>query len=131
MSWSWKWRLLFDVLMCLKCVRHIELNRGKINYLIKNCHLNNKSHNFYFHRLSISRGLWTWSWNISNFDISIVRFNFTVKTLVCWVTTHSIERTHIFKMESIISFHRDTKYPLEISLMGIGYSRLATLVKSY
>ena len=34
-------------------------------------------------------------------------------------------------MESIISFYRDTKYLLEISLMGIGYSGPITLVKSY
>ena len=53
-----------------------------------------------------------------------------VKTSVCWVTACSVEGTHIFKMESIIFFHKDVKYPLEISLMRIGYSRLATLVKS-
>ena len=54
-----------------------------------------------------------------------------VKTSVCWVTTHSVEGTHILKMESIISFYRDTKYPLEISLMEINYSGPNTLVKSY
>ena len=47
---------------------------------------------------------------------------FTIKTLVFWVTTRSVEGTHILKMESIIFFYRDTKYPLEISLMGIGFS---------
>ena len=45
-----------------------------------------------------------------------------VKTLVYWVTTRSVEGIHIFKMESIISFYRDMKYLLEISLMEIGYS---------
>ena len=54
-----------------------------------------------------------------------------VKTSICWVTTHNVERTHILKMESIISFYRDTKYPLEISLMKTGYSGPATLIKSY
>ena len=48
---------------------------------------------------------------------------FTIKTLVCWVTTRNAKRTHILKMESIISFYRDTKYPIEISLMRTGYSR--------
>ena len=41
---------------------------------------------------------------------------FTVKTSVC------VEGTHILKIESIIFFYRDMKYPLEISLMGTGYS---------
>ena len=50
------------------------------------------------------------------------KFILTVKTLVCWVTTCSVDGTHILKMESIISFYKDTKYPLEISLMGTGYS---------
>ena len=45
-----------------------------------------------------------------------------VKTSVCWVTICSVEGTHILKMESIIIFYRDTKYPHEISLMGTGYS---------
>ena len=54
-----------------------------------------------------------------------------VKTLVCWVTTCSIEGTHILKMESIISFYKDTKYFLKISLMGTDYSGPATLIKSY
>ena len=58
-----------------------------------------------------------------------MRSSLTVKTLVCWVTTRSVEGTHILKMESIISFYRDTKYPLDISLMGIGYSGPATLVR--
>ena len=53
-----------------------------------------------------------------------------VKTSVCWVTAHSVEGTHILKMESIISFYRDTKYPLEISLMETGYSGPTTLVNS-
>ena len=52
-----------------------------------------------------------------------------VKTSVCWVTTRSVEGTHILKMESIISFYKDMKYPLEISLIGTGYSGLATLVR--
>ena len=52
-----------------------------------------------------------------------------VKTSVCWVTTCSVEGTHILKMESIISFYRDTKYPIEISLMGTGYLGLTTLVR--
>ena len=46
---------------------------------------------------------------------------FTIKTLVFWVTTRSVEGTHILKMEFIISFYRDTKYPLKISLMGTSY----------
>ena len=58
-----------------------------------------------------------------------MRSSLTVETSVCWVTTHSIEGTHILKMESIISFYRDMKYPLEISLIGIGYSGLAILVR--
>ena len=45
-----------------------------------------------------------------------------VKPSVYWVTTCSIEGTHILKVESIISFYRDMKYPLEINLMGTGYS---------
>ena len=65
------------------------------------------------------------------FDILGVRSSLTVKTSVYWVTTLNVEGTHILKIESIISFYRDTKYPLEICLMGIGYSGLATLVKSY
>ena len=58
-----------------------------------------------------------------------MRSRLTVKTLVCWVTTHNVEGTHILKMKSIISFYRDMKYPLEISLIGTGYSGLATLVR--
>ena len=54
-----------------------------------------------------------------------------VKTSVCCVTTCSVEGIHILKMESIISFYRDTKYPIEISLMGTGYLGLTTLVRSY
>ena len=45
-----------------------------------------------------------------------------VKTLVFCVTTRSVVGTHILKMESIISFYKDMKYPLEISLIGTGYS---------
>ena len=45
-----------------------------------------------------------------------------VKTSVCWITTRSVEGKHILEMESIIFFYKDTKYPLEISLMGTGYS---------
>ena len=44
---DWKWRLLVDALVCLKCVRHIESDWCEINYSINNCHLNNKSHVFY------------------------------------------------------------------------------------
>ena len=54
-----------------------------------------------------------------------------VKTSVCWVTTRSVKGTHILKMESIISFYRDIKYPIEISLIGTGYLWPATLVRSY
>ena len=57
--------------------------------------------------------------------------NLTIKTSVCWVTTCSVKRIHILKMESIISFYRGTKYPIEISLMGTGYLGPVTLVKSY
>ena len=121
--WSWKWKLLIDVLVCLKCVRNIELDYCEINYSIKNYHLNIKSHNFYSHRFSILRGLWNWSWNVDCFDILGVRSNLTIKTSVCWVTAYSVEGTHILKMESIIYFYRDTKYLIEISLMGTGYSR--------
>ena len=53
-----------------------------------------------------------------------------VKISVCWVTTHSVEGTHILKMEFIISFYKDTKYPFKISLMKTGYSGLATLIRS-
>ena len=58
--------------------------------------------------------------------------NLTVKTLVCWAIAHSVERIHIFKIGSLISFYRDTKYPLEISLMRTDYLGPATtLVKNY
>ena len=53
-----------------------------------------------------------------------------VKTSVCWVITRSFKGIHILKIESIISFNRDMKYPLEISFMGTSYSGPATLVKS-
>ena len=45
-----------------------------------------------------------------------------VKISVCWVATRSVEGTHILKIESIIFFYRDTKYPFEINLMETGYS---------
>ena len=48
--------LLVDMLMCLKCIRHIELSRFEINYSINDCQLNNKSHNFDLHKLPILRG---------------------------------------------------------------------------
>ena len=54
-----------------------------------------------------------------------------VKTSVCWVIARSVNGTHILKMEFIISYYRDTKDPLEISLIGTVYSTSATLVKSY
>ena len=60
-----------------------------------------------------------------------MRSSLIIKTSICWVTTHNAEGTHILKMESIISFYRDMKYLLEISLMRTGYLGLATLVKSY
>ena len=62
--------------------------------------------------------------------MSGVRSNIQIKTSVYWITTCSFEETHILKMKSIISFYRDTKYPLEISLIEIGYSGPTTLVKS-
>ena len=40
-----------------------------------------------------------------------------VKTSVCWVITRSFKGIHILKIESIISFNRDMKYPIKISLM--------------
>ena len=43
--------------------------------------------------------------------------------------TRNVEGIHILKMKSIISLYRDMKYPLEISLIGTGYSGLATLVR--
>ena len=54
-----------------------------------------------------------------------------VKTSICWVTACSVKGTYILKMESIISFYRDIKYPIEINLMGTGYSEPVTLIKSY
>ena len=48
-----------------------------------------------------------------------MRSNLTIKISVCWVTPHNIKETHIRKIESIISFDKDTKYPLEISLMQL------------
>ena len=58
-----------------------------------------------------------------------MRSSLTVKISVCWVTAFSVEGTHILKMESIKSFYRDTKYPLQINLIGTGYSGQATLVR--
>ena len=55
-SWSWKWRFLVDILMCLKCARHIRLEHCKIYFSINNYQLNNKSHDFYLYKLSILRG---------------------------------------------------------------------------
>ena len=78
--------------------------------------MNNKSHDFYLNELLIL--------SVGCFDILEVRSKVTVKTSVCWVTTRSVEGIHILKMESIISFYKDTKYPLVISLMGTGYSGL-------
>ena len=52
-----------------------------------------------------------------------------VKTSICWVTACSVKGTQILQMEFIISFYRDTKYPLEISLMGTGYSGPGILVR--
>ena len=63
--------------MCLKCVKHIELDYCEINY-------NGQ--------------------NIGYFNILGVRSNLTVKTLVCWVTARNIKETHILKMKSIMSF---------------------------
>ena len=44
-----------------------------------------------------------------------------VKPSICWVTTRNVKGTHILKMETIVSFYKDTKYPFEISLMETGY----------
>ena len=60
-----------------------------------------------------------------------MRSSLMVKPSVCWITTRNVKGTHILKMETIISFYKDTKYPFEISLMGTGYSGPTTLVKSY
>ena len=60
-----------------------------------------------------------------------MRYNLTVKTSVYSITARNVEGTHILYMESIISFYKDTKYPIEISLVGTGYSGPATLVRSY
>ena len=61
--------------------------------------------------------------------LSGLRSSLTVKSSVCWVITRSVKGTYILKIESIMTFYRDMKYPLEISLMGIGYSGPATLVR--
>ena len=52
-----------------------------------------------------------------------------VKISICWLTTHNVEGIHILKIDSIISFYSDTKYPLDINLIGTGYSEPATLVR--
>ena len=57
-----------------------------------------------------------------------MRSNLTVKISVCWVTTRSVEGTHILNMKSIISVYRDMKYSIEISLMGTFSLGPATLV---
>jgi len=36
-------------------LRHIELDRCEIYYSTNDCQMNNKSHNFYLHELSILR----------------------------------------------------------------------------
>ena len=58
-----------------------------------------------------------------------MKSSLTVKISICWVTRCSVEGTHILKMESIISFDRDTKYPLKISLIETNSSKQATLVR--
>ena len=91
------------MLICLKCIRYIELYRYEINYSINECQLNNKSHDFHLHKLSILREYRTQSLNVGCFDISRVRSNLTFKTSICWATTFSAEGTHILKMEFIVS----------------------------
>ena len=59
-----------------------------------------------------------------------MRSSLTVKISVYWVTTRNVKETHILTIEFIISFYRDMKYPLKISLMRIGYSGPATLVRA-
>ena len=44
------------MLMCLKCIRYIELDRCEINYFINDCQQNNKSYDFSLHKLLILRG---------------------------------------------------------------------------
>ena len=51
-----EWRFLVDMLIHLKCIRFIELNRCEINYSINDCQLNNNFHDFHLHKLSILRG---------------------------------------------------------------------------
>ena len=65
--------------------------------------MNNKSHNFYLHKLSFLREWWTQSWNVGCFNISGLRSRQTFKTSVCRATTHNVEETHILKMEFIVS----------------------------
>ena len=40
-------------MVCLKYVRQIEGDHCKIDYLIYNCNMNKKFHDFYFHKFSI------------------------------------------------------------------------------
>ena len=40
------------MLLCFKHIRHIELDHCKI-YYINDCQINNKSHDFHLHKLSI------------------------------------------------------------------------------
>ena len=46
-----------------------------------------------------------------------MRSKVTVKTLVCWAVTFSVDGTYIFKMEFIV-LNGDIKYSLKISLMS-------------
>ena len=64
--------------------------------------MNNKSHDFYLHKLLILREWWTWSWGEGCFDILGVRSKITVKASVYWVTTFSVDETYILKMEFIV-----------------------------
>ena len=45
-----------------------------------------------------------------------MRSKVTIKTLVCWAATFSVDGTYIFKMEFIV-LNGDIKYSLKISLM--------------
>ena len=58
-----------------------------------------------------------------------MRSNLTVKISVYWITACSVEGTHILKIKFIIYIYRDTKYPIEINLMGISDSRLGHFSK--
>ena len=41
------------MLMCLECIKYIELDRYEINYSINDCQLNNKSYDFNLQKLLI------------------------------------------------------------------------------